>query len=166
MNARCIRYSVDCRLLNEGIPVEQLEKRNVQEFRSGETLQHLNRYAQGTQRLHKDYPKPKPPDKLEIELGLSDYSKVRAGELIKISPETAKHNGEKFKIRYKGTDSYVVRSLVVIGDRGYFQCPTTGRRAAPLTTTLQTSLRKGGASGRRYRKYVGINHQLNRLKAW
>ena len=126
MNARCIRYSVDCRLLNEGIPVEQLEKRNVQEFRSGETLQHLNRYAQGTQRLHKDkstehYPKPKPPDKLEIELGLSDYSKVRAGELIKISPETAKHNGEKFKIRYKGTDSYVVRSLVVIGDRGYFQ---------------------------------------------
>lgn len=124
VNTKCIRYSVDPGLLNKGIPVEQLERKNEHEFKSGETIEHLNRYAQGTQKLHKDKNtehRPKPPRKLELELGLSDYSKVKAGELIKISPDVAKHSGKRFKVKYKGTDNYVMRSLIVIGDRGYFQ---------------------------------------------
>jgi hypothetical protein len=123
VNTKCIRYSVDPRLLNAGIPIEQLERKNVQEFQSGETLQHLNRYAQGTQKLCgvKGVERPKPPDQLLIELGLADYSKVLSGKLIKISPDVAKHQGKKFKVINKGTTSYVMRILVMVGDRGYFQ---------------------------------------------
>jgi hypothetical protein len=122
---KCIRYSVDPRLLNAGVPVDCLERHNLEEFQSTETIQHLNRYAQGTQKLcglktTEYYPKPKKKG-LEIELGLSDYSKVKSGELIKISPEVAKFQGKRFKVKYKDTDSYVVRVLVVLGDRGYFQ---------------------------------------------
>jgi hypothetical protein len=119
MNTKCTRYIVDPSLLNAGIPVECLEKKNIQVVREPEELK---TYIQGSI-LHPNevIEHPKPPDKLEIELGLSDYSKVKAGELIKISPEIAKRNGEKIKIRNKGTDNYVVRTLIVVGNRGYFQ---------------------------------------------
>ncbi|MHC5939548.1 hypothetical protein [Nostoc sp.] len=120
VNTKCVSYKVDPGLLNAGVPVEQLEKRNEQVLDN--PAQELNCYFQGITRYSKtkSVELPKPPDRLEIELGLSDYSKVKAGEPIKISPEIAKHNGEKFKIRNKGTTSYVVRSLVVVGERGYF----------------------------------------------
>ncbi|MEH2138591.1 hypothetical protein [Nostoc sp.] len=51
MMTKCIRYSVDPVSLNTGVPIDCLEKRNIQEFQSSETIQHLNRYAQGTQKL-------------------------------------------------------------------------------------------------------------------
>lgn len=125
LNTKCIRYSVDPSLLNQGIPIEQLEKRNVQEFQSGETIEHLKRYSQGTQRLcglktAEHYPKPVEKE-LEIELGLSDFSKVKSGQSIKIDDAIAVHQGKKFKIKNKGTTSYIRRILVVVGDRGYFQ---------------------------------------------
>ncbi|MCC5618106.1 hypothetical protein LC605_24075 [Nostoc sp. CHAB 5836] len=124
MITKCICYLVDPRLLNAGIPVEQLERKDEHEFISGETIEHLNRYASGTQRLcglkSTEY-YPKPPEQLEIELGLSDYSKVLSGELINISADTAKHHGQKFKVKNKGTTSYVMRILLAVGKKGYFR---------------------------------------------
>jgi hypothetical protein len=123
---KCIRYSVDPRLLNAGVPVDCLEKHNLEEFQSTETIQHLNRYAQGTHKLcglksTEYYPKPKKKG-LEIEFGLSDYSKVLAGQLIKISASIALHHGQKFKVKNKGTTNYVMRILLVVGNKhGYFQ---------------------------------------------
>ena len=124
VNTKCIRYSVDPRLLNEGIPFEQLEKRNMQVFQSQETIEHLVRYSVSTQALFKDKSLehfPKPIERLEIELSLEDYKKVLGGRLIKISHDIAKHQGKKFRVVNKTTGSYVMRILIVMGERGCWQ---------------------------------------------
>lgn len=141
VNTKCIRYSVDPDMLNAGIPVEQLERKNVHEFQSQETIDHLNRYAQGTDRLCtpkvvterlalsevegsrsiEHYPRPIASKQLEIELTSSDYNKVLSGKLIKIGSDIAKHQGKKFKVVNKDTGSYVMRVLIVVGDMGYWR---------------------------------------------
>jgi hypothetical protein len=121
---KCIRYSVDPTLLNAGIPIEQLEKKNAQDFPYQETIEHLNRYAQGTKGLYKEKTAlhfPKPPEYLEIELSPDNYTLALAGKLIKISPEHALHQGKKFKIVNQVTGSFALRVLIVVSDRGYWQ---------------------------------------------
>jgi hypothetical protein len=124
MKLKCIRYSVDPNLLNAGIPIEQLEKKNIQEIPFQETMQHFNRYSQSTAALHKEKASeyhPQPPEYLEIELSSSDYNKVMAGKLIKISTDIAPHNGKRFRITNKTTGSYIKRTLVVLGNKGYWR---------------------------------------------
>lgn len=127
---KCIRYSVDSALLNAGVPVERLNRKDEREFQSKETIEHLNRYAQGTQRLCGEksvehYPPIQLPYQT-IELSLTDYSKVVSDKSIKISAEVAEHVGKKFKVIKKDTSFYVMRVLCMIGDacggklRGYF----------------------------------------------
>jgi hypothetical protein len=125
--AKCIRYTVDPCKLNAGIPIEQLEKQDVCEFQSQETMGHLSRYAQGTDRLHSSepvghYPKPQPRSQpLEIGLSASDYNKVLSGSLIKLPPDVAKYQGKKTKLVNKDTGSYVIRVLILVGDKGYWR---------------------------------------------
>ncbi len=122
--AKCIRYLVDPMLLNSGVPIEQLEKHNIREFKSQETMQHLHRCAQSTEALYKDKSlehHPEPPEYLEIELNSSDYNKAMARKLIKISADIASHNGKRFRITNKTTGNYIMRVLIVIGDKGYWQ---------------------------------------------
>jgi Zn finger protein HypA/HybF involved in hydrogenase expression len=58
---------------------------------------------------------------LEIKLNPTDYLQVCKGRTIKIDTETAKYQARKIKLIDEKTNNYVVRSLIVIGERGYFQ---------------------------------------------
>jgi hypothetical protein len=134
-NTKCIRYTVDPCKLNAGIPVEQLEKQDECEFQSQETMGHLSRYALKTDKLHSSepvghYPKPQarcrgdkasPTLSPEIELTASDYNKILSGSLIKLPPDVAKYQGKKTKLVNKDTGSYVIRVLILVGDRGYWR---------------------------------------------
>jgi hypothetical protein len=124
---KCTRYTVDPDLLSAGIPVEQLKKQDECEFQSQETIAHLSRYAQGTHKLGfskpaEHYPKPQarshPP---EIELTASDYNKALSGSLIKLPPNATKYQGKKTKLVNKDTGSYVIRVLILVGDKGYWR---------------------------------------------
>jgi hypothetical protein len=126
-NHKCTRYTVDPDLLKAGIPVEQLEKSDTEEFQSQETEAHLSKYAQGTDSLRfsspaEYYPEPEvrshPP---EIELTAEDYKKVLSGALIKLPTNAAQYQGKRIKIVNKDTGSYVHRVLVLFGDRGYWR---------------------------------------------
>ncbi|RCJ41931.1 hypothetical protein [Nostoc punctiforme] len=56
-----------------------------------------------------------------LTLNPSDYHTVCTGKPICIDAQTAKHQAKKCKIINKVTGACVVRTLVMVGDRGYWQ---------------------------------------------
>ncbi|MBN3993902.1 MAG: hypothetical protein HWQ36_26310 [Nostoc sp. NMS2] len=59
---------------------------------------------------------------LEMKLNPMDYYDICEGKSIKIDIDTAKHQAKKFKVINEKTNSYVVRTLVVLGsgNMGYW----------------------------------------------
>lgn len=124
---KCIRYSVDPDLLNQGIPVDQLPKQNIREFQYQESIADMNYFNQSTKRLkgvlksQEDYRYTQKRQELELELSPKDYSMALSGGLISISDEVAKSNGKKFRLVNKATSSYVMRTLTVINGKGLWR---------------------------------------------
>lgn len=126
---KCIRYSVDPYLLQQGVPIENLSRQNEHEFKCQETMEQMSannqrmKSLQGTLKspTSEDHRYPDKREKLEIELSDKDYKKAVDGRLILISEEVAKSNGKKFKLINQKTNGYVVRKLTVINGKGLWQ---------------------------------------------
>ncbi|WP_414755609.1 hypothetical protein [Anabaena sp. CCY 9910] len=77
-NNTCIQYSVDPAKLNAGVPIEQLDKKNVRIVSERETLGMLNRYSQRTDRLARnpqEYKIPQPAAQPKPEPSVAPSSK-------------------------------------------------------------------------------------------
>ncbi|MFK0733800.1 MAG: hypothetical protein ACFKPT_02495 [Gloeotrichia echinulata GP01] len=127
---RCISYRVDPTLLEAGIPIENLEHRDLKIFEHG--------HPQKTTKLAGDPCKKKPEiapktpscsgkkisatiDCIILTVESADYAALKSGRLITIPSIHAKSIGMKFQITNKATNSYCFRILcLIIGNKGYF----------------------------------------------
>lgn len=125
-NNQCVHYKVDAKSLRLGVPVEHLEKHDIKVVRPIETIEEMNRYSQGTERLACNPPNiiKVPPRKQypEIKVKPEIYQQILVGKQVKFSSQKiGKLAGKTFRIINQETGSYVLRTLYVTADdKGYW----------------------------------------------
>lgn len=77
-NPECISYRVDPTLIEAGIPIEELERRDMKVFEHRQTMGELNRYAQKTDKLAGD------PRKKKAEI--APKTPKRLGRRVRATP--------------------------------------------------------------------------------